>query len=106
MALASLLDVKGIAQTTNPLAPKQPHFPARAKRVIYLFQPARLHSSIFRLQAFLYQIQRKPAPPDLLKDRASLSSNPMPVSTLPNSLSTRLESPAQNSQTRPTSRRV
>ena len=36
MALASLLDRDALAaaQGTNPLAPKQPHFPAKAKRVV------------------------------------------------------------------------
>ena len=26
------------ADSTNPLAPRQPHYPAKAKRVIYIFQ--------------------------------------------------------------------
>jgi len=38
MGLASLLSSQaGGSQPVNPLAPKQPHFPARAKRVIFLF---------------------------------------------------------------------
>jgi len=47
MALASLLNGQGQAQgrqsapakiaASNPLAPKKPHFPAKAKRVIYMF---------------------------------------------------------------------
>src|SRR5574341_1188075 len=37
IALASLLKNDLRAQQ-NPLAPKPPHFPAKAKRVIYLFQ--------------------------------------------------------------------
>lgn len=36
LALASLLNSEAVA-ASNPLAPKQPHFPARAKRVIFLF---------------------------------------------------------------------
>lgn len=39
MALASLLNsdaAVSVAATDNPLAPKQPHFPGKAKRVIYL----------------------------------------------------------------------
>ena len=40
IGLASLLGQQGaLAAATNPLAPKQPHFPARAKRVIQLFMP-------------------------------------------------------------------
>src|SRR5262245_17559094 len=41
LALASLLDSKPLAASSqkaaNPLAPKQPHFKPKAKRVIYLF---------------------------------------------------------------------
>lgn len=39
LALASLLADESAGQTppANPLAPKSPHFPARAKRVIFLF---------------------------------------------------------------------
>jgi hypothetical protein len=38
MALAALLhrDAPGAGSVVNPLAPRQPHFPPRAKRVIYL----------------------------------------------------------------------
>ena len=39
IALASLMDgPSGAApvEVANPLAPRQPHFPAKAKRVIYL----------------------------------------------------------------------
>jgi hypothetical protein len=40
IGLASLLGQQSaLAASTNPLAPKQPHFPARAKRVIQLFMP-------------------------------------------------------------------
>ncbi len=40
LALASLMNERGFAAApsmTHPLAPKQPHFPARAKNVIFLF---------------------------------------------------------------------
>src|SRR5215207_9231041 len=38
MGLASMLGrTAAAAEPQNPLAPKQPHFPARAKRVIFLF---------------------------------------------------------------------
>ncbi len=40
IGLASLLGQQGtIAAPPNPMAPKAPHFPARAKRVIQLFMP-------------------------------------------------------------------
>jgi hypothetical protein len=40
LALATLLGDRTIAagSEANPLAPRKPHFPGRAKRVIYLFQ--------------------------------------------------------------------
>src|SRR2546428_7038617 len=44
LALAGLLEQEGLltsilsgAEAVNPLAPKQPHFPAKAKSVIWLF---------------------------------------------------------------------
>src|SRR5262245_10784174 len=74
MALASLLGlkVKGeIAQSANPLAPKKPHFPGRAKRVIYLFHagaPSQL--DLFDFKPALIKYNGKPAPPDLLKEQS------------------------------------
>ena len=37
LALAGLMDKQSNAALHNPLAASQPHFPARAKRVIFLF---------------------------------------------------------------------
>src|SRR4051794_13058116 len=37
LALAALLADE--ARATNPLAPREPHFPARARRAIFLFMP-------------------------------------------------------------------
>ncbi|MFN9297932.1 MAG: DUF1501 domain-containing protein [Acidobacteriota bacterium] len=37
IALADLLQRDGYAAAVNPLAPKKPHFPGKAKRVIYMF---------------------------------------------------------------------
>ncbi len=70
MALASLLDRDALAaaQGTNPLAPKQPHFPAKAKRVIYLFQaggPSQLE--MFDYKPGLAKYNGQPCPPELLK---------------------------------------
>ena len=40
IGLASLIGQQtALADATNPLAPKSPHFPARAKRIIQLFMP-------------------------------------------------------------------
>ena len=36
LALASLLDERGLAAPADPLAPKETHFPAKAKRIIFL----------------------------------------------------------------------
>ncbi len=36
-ALAHLLESEGIAAVTDPLAPRKPHFPGKAKNVIFLF---------------------------------------------------------------------
>src|SRR5437016_231701 len=37
LALASMMETPANAASTNPLALRQPHFQARAKRVIFLF---------------------------------------------------------------------
>src|SRR5262245_23844844 len=39
IALADLLRAEGLASTTlsDPMAPRKPHFPAKAKRVVFLF---------------------------------------------------------------------
>src|SRR5205085_2119069 len=52
----------------NPLAPKKPHFPGKAKRVIYLFQagaPSQLET--FDYKPSLAKYNGKPCPPELLK---------------------------------------
>jgi hypothetical protein len=80
IALASLLDERSLAainpqsatrnpQSLNPLAPKQPHFPGKAKRVIYLFQagaPSQL--DLFDYKPELVKYNGKPVPQDLVKD--------------------------------------
>jgi hypothetical protein len=49
LALASLLDQQ--ARADDPLAPKAPHFPARAKRVIFLF----MHGGPSQVDTFDYK---------------------------------------------------
>src|SRR5829696_9707342 len=82
MALASLLigggrNVFGIPTTApagqgavpNPLAPKLPHFPAKVKRVIYLFMvgaPSQL--DLFTPKPTLVKFDGKPIPSDVVKD--------------------------------------
>lgn len=72
VALASLLNEKGFAQSNpqskSPLAPKAPHFPAKAKRVIYLFQagaPSQL--DLFDYKPELVKYNGKPVPQELVK---------------------------------------
>jgi uncharacterized protein (DUF1501 family) len=75
IACASLLasDLAGSRQlaadeTTNPTAPKKPHFEPRAKRVIYLFMagaPSQLE--LFDNKPKLAELEGKPIPPAVIK---------------------------------------
>ncbi len=66
IALTSLLTGKVLA--ANPLAPKNPPFPAKAKRVIYLFMagaPSQLE--LFDNKPKLRELDGKPIPPEVIK---------------------------------------
>jgi hypothetical protein len=74
MALASLFADAGWlsategARSTNPLAPKAPHFPARAKRLIFLFMnggPS--HVDTFDPKPMLTKEDGKPLPDSMVK---------------------------------------
>jgi hypothetical protein len=70
LALASLLGEKsfGAPAPANPLAPRPPQFPARAKRVIYLFQaggPSQL--DMFNHRPTLAKYDGQPLPAELTK---------------------------------------
>lgn len=71
LALASLVGGKVFGnspQAKNPLAPKQPHFPAKAKRVIYLFQagaPSQL--DLFDYKPSLVKYNGQPVPQEFVK---------------------------------------
>lgn len=55
------------AVAANPLAPKQPHFPAKAKRVIHLFMagaPSQL--DLFDYKPELAKLEGKPLPPSVI----------------------------------------
>lgn len=77
IALASLLNREGLAnsqpatqtpQSNNPLAPKQPHFAPKAKRVIYLFNsggPSQL--DMFDYKPSLEKYNSKPVPQEFVK---------------------------------------
>jgi hypothetical protein len=74
MALASLLSDGKLfaapAPQVNPLAPRQPHFPARAKSVIYLFMagaPSQLE--MFDYKPKLQQYDGRPMPDEFVKGK-------------------------------------
>ncbi len=63
LALGSLL----AAESSNPLAPRKPHFPAKAKRVIHLFMagaPSQL--DLFDPKPELAKLEGKPLPPSVI----------------------------------------
>jgi uncharacterized protein (DUF1501 family) len=75
IALASMLAQQvgtvrqaSAADPTNPTAPKPTHFPAKAKRVIYLFMagaPSQL--DLFDYKPTLAKLEGKPIPPEVVK---------------------------------------
>jgi uncharacterized protein (DUF1501 family) len=69
IALASLLAGEAVAaDNTNSTAPKPTHFPATAKRVIYLFMagaPSQLE--MFDHKPKLAELEGKPIPPEVIK---------------------------------------
>ena len=74
MALASLLSDRLLsaadAKSTNPVAPKPPHFPAKVKSVIYLFMsgaPSQLE--LFDYKPKLLEYDGKNVPESLMKDK-------------------------------------
>ncbi len=82
IALAELLRESGVvraatAPTTDPLAPKQPPFKAKAKRVIYLFMAgAPSHLDLFDYKPQLARLSGTLPPPDLLKGYRAAFINP------------------------------
>jgi len=81
IALGSLLGEKAFAVVkptlTNPLAPKAPHFPGKAKRVIYLFMAgAPSHLDLFDYKPQLVKFGGTLPPPELLKGYRAAFINP------------------------------
>lgn len=79
VALGTLFRENGLAAITpdNPLAPKQPHFPAKAKRIIFLFMAgAPSHLELFDNKPELAKWNGKLPPADLLKDYRAAFINP------------------------------
>src|SRR5436190_3310421 len=51
----------------NPLVPRQPHFPGKAKRVIHLFMAgAPSHLDLFDYKPELAKLEGKPLPPSVI----------------------------------------
>src|SRR5581483_9870665 len=70
-ALAQLMEQDGRAEaaSVNPLAPKKPHFPAKAKNVIFMFMeggPSQL--DLFDPKPALQKWSGKPLPAEMTKD--------------------------------------
>ena len=68
-ALAHLLNIEGRAATNDPLGVKPPHFPAKAKNVIFLFQEgAPSQMDLFDPKPALQKWHGQSLPPSLTKD--------------------------------------
>jgi len=80
IALGSLFRQNGWAAPAalaNPLAPKQPHFPGKAKRVIFLFMAgAPSHLELFDNKPALTKWNGQPPPAELIKDYRAAFINP------------------------------
>jgi len=80
IAANSLLASEGRANAPapeNPLAPRQPHFPAKAKRVIYIFQAgAPSHLELFDSKPELAKHNGELPPAELLKGYRAAFINP------------------------------
>src|SRR5262245_732752 len=79
IALGQLFRQSGWAATAanNPLAPKQPHFAPKAKRVIFLFMAgAPSHLELFDYKPELAKWNGKLPPADLLKGYRAAFINP------------------------------
>src|SRR5438034_8838835 len=79
VALGHLLGRAGYAAPAshNPLAPKQPHYPGKAKRVIFLFMAgAPSHLELFDYKPQLAKFDGTLPPPDLIKGYRAAFINP------------------------------
>jgi hypothetical protein len=79
IALADLLRGRAAAgpQAANPLAPKPPHYPAKAKRVIFLFMAgAPSHLELFDHKPQLAKFDGTLPPPELVKGYRAAFINP------------------------------
>ena len=70
-------EVKADPATSNPLAPREPHFPPKAKRVIYLFNAgAPSHLELFDNKPELTNQDGKLPPAELLQGYRAAFINP------------------------------
>src|SRR5258707_518366 len=78
VALHALLSERSAgAPVADPLAPKKPHFPGKAKNVIFLFMAgAPSHLELFDNKLALAKMDGKLPPPDLLKGYRAAFINP------------------------------
>src|SRR5215203_5213772 len=79
MALASLLGESAWAAPSpaDPMAPRKPHFPGKAKAVIYLFMAgAPSHLELFDNKPQLAKFDGTLPPPELLKGYRAAFINP------------------------------
>src|ERR1700682_4876485 len=77
IALSRLLDASVLNASENPLAPKQPHFTPKAKRVIFLFMAgAPSHLDLFDYKPQLAKFDGTLPPADLLKGYRAAFINP------------------------------
>ncbi|HEU0039509.1 MAG TPA: DUF1501 domain-containing protein, partial [Verrucomicrobiae bacterium] len=80
IALGTLFRESGWASPvalTSPLAPKQPHFPGKARRVIFLFMAgAPSHLELFDHKPELAKFDGTLPPPELLKGYRAAFINP------------------------------
>jgi hypothetical protein len=80
VAASSLLQFEVRSDSTDspgPLAPRKPHFPAKAKRVIYMFQAgAPSHLELFDHKPELARRNGQLPPPELLKGYRAAFINP------------------------------
>ena len=77
IALQTLLNERAEAANTDPLAPKRPQFPAKAKNVIFLFMAgAPSHLELFDDKPMLRKFDGTLPPPELLKGYRAAFINP------------------------------
>jgi hypothetical protein len=83
LGLASVLFEEGhLAQAANPLAPKQPHFAGKAKRVIHFFlNGGPSHVDTFDPKPALAKYAGQPLPETLRTERKTGVAFPSPSSS-------------------------